>query len=395
MGFQRIESDWGLYARVQKGEISMLLTVYVDDLLLMGPAHLCEQTARQLEKTFEVVTLGPVKYLLGVEIVIDRPSRIVFMCQESYIEEILKRFGMQNCCGVATPECITTLSAVKNKEDPRDMQYREIVGALQYLVSGSRPDIAHVVRHLGQFMSNYDASHYAQAKRVLRYLRKTSDYGLVMVITDDEVVEPVDVLVYTDADYANDADDRRSVSGYVTMLNGATVSYGSRKQGLNTLSTMESEYVAMSEGVRDILWLRKLCGELKIPVSVPRLLCDNMAAIVLTTKPGKHHKSKHIDNKYHFVRLLVGRNELRIQHVGTNDQIADVMTKALARVKFERFRDLLGVTSRATFQNAKAVISPDNDDSVGADDMVQSQHDEAEGAHVLFVSLVVGDTTSS
>ena len=267
-------------------------------------------------------------------------------------------------------------------------------------VSDSRPDLAHVVRQLGQYMSNFKVEHYAQALRVLRYLRRTTDYGLVLVMSDDQVAEPVDLMVYTDADYANDAEDRRSISGYVTLLNGATVSYGSRKQGITALSTMEAEYIAMSEGVRDILWLRNRCGELRVPMRVPRLMCDNMAAIVLTTKSGKHHKSKHFDNKYHFVRLLVSQDELRIQHVGTDDMIADTMTKGLARVKFERFRDLLGVMSRQRFVEAKAVISPDNDESVGVSDMKDNEQEQEETQEetqgvkpvVYYVGLHVGSS---
>ena len=391
MGLQRIQADYGLYARVQKGEVTMLLTVYVDDLLLLGPRHLCDSTARQLESVFELVAMGPVKYLLGVEIVVDRASRTVFMSQEAYIEEILRRFKMPECRGTSIPEGVTTADVEKIK-DGREKEYPAIVGALQYLVSGSRPDLAHVVRYLGQYMGNITKHHYAEALKVLRYLRKTSTYGLVLVISKDRLAEPVDLVVYTDADYANDKEDRRSVSGYVTLLNGATVSYGSRKQGINALSTMEAEYIAMSEGVRDILWLRKLCGELLIPIKTPRLMSDNQAAIVLTSKPGKHHKSKHIDNKYHFVRLLVARDELKIQHVGTNEMIADVMTKGLSRVKFERFRDLLGVVSRETFVNAKALTPADNAGSVGASDETESDELDRDerGMAMLFVGVRVG-----
>ena len=232
------------------------------------------------------------------------------------------------------------------KEDIRDMPYREIVGALQYLVSGSRPDIAHAVRKLGQYMSCFDQQHYAQAKRVLRYLKTTFDYGLRMQVHHDRVIQPVDLVVYTDADYANDSEDRKSVSGYVILLDGATVSYGSRKQGINALSTMDAEYYAMHEGTKDVQWLKKLCEELMVDYKKPRLLSDNMAAIYLSEKPGKHHHVKHIENKFHYVRSLVQDKRLTTEYVNTQEQVADVMTKALARVKFVKFRTMLGVVSR-------------------------------------------------
>lgn len=106
------------------------------------------------------------------------------------------------------------------------LPYRELVGALQYLASASRPDIAHATRHLGKFLANYDHTHYAQAKRVIRYLKATCDYGLVMTV---EQGDGVHISCYSDADYANDPEDRRIISGYVTMLDGNVVSYASKK----------------------------------------------------------------------------------------------------------------------------------------------------------------------
>jgi len=183
-------------------------------------------------------------------------------------------------------------------------------------VRASRPDIAHVSRHLGKFLANYDHTHFAEAKRVLRYLKATCDYGLVMNVQRKEGVR---ISCYSDADYANDPVDRRSISGYVSMLDGNVISYASRKQKLNAQSTCEAEYVAMAEATKDLLWLAGLCMELSWPHPVPLLLGDNQGAISLTTKPGKHSKSKHVDNKYHLVRRSVELKQLTTQHIGTEE----------------------------------------------------------------------------
>jgi hypothetical protein len=347
IGFERCDSDHGLYILKQRGEIIMLLTVYVDDLLLMGTPETCKRIAKQLETAFELVFLGPVKYLLGVDITIDYTQRVVFFCQENYIKEILKRFHMANCNGVATPESETVL--VESENDSKTscditLPYREIVGALQYLVSGSRPDLAHVVRSLGQFMSCYDEQHYARARRVLRYLKSTMDHGLLLKVKQDESIKLLQV--YSDADYANNKDDRKSVSGYVTMIDGSVISYGSRKQGINAQSTMEAEYVAMNEGVRDLMWLKGLCEELQWHYEGAVLRGDNQAALYLSEKPGKHSKTKHIENKYHYVRDLVERDEVKTSHCGTEEMIADIMTKGLGRVKFQKFRSMMQVIPR-------------------------------------------------
>jgi hypothetical protein len=160
MGFERTESDYGLYMLKEKGEIKMLLTVYVDDLLLMGPRALCSKVAASLQEAFVLTTMGTVKYLLGVEIMIDRPRKQIVYCQKQYVLEVLQLFHMENCNGCATPEA-TAESKADVPTTNEYLPYRELVGALQYLVSAPRPDIAHAARHLGKYLADYDHTHYA------------------------------------------------------------------------------------------------------------------------------------------------------------------------------------------------------------------------------------------
>ncbi|POM61971.1 putative Polyprotein [Phytophthora palmivora] len=335
IGLERLDSDNGLYVRKVRDQVTLLLTVYVDDLLVMGPSDVCAEVSQQLAAEYELTALGPMKYLLGVEILIDRQRRHAIFCQRQYTREVLKRFHMEGCNGVATPEALRAEVSKPSKCDSSP-PYRELVGALQYLVSASRPDIAHAVRHLSKYLSNYDHTHYAMAKRVLRHLASTRDYGLVMEYT---AATEVQLVCYADADYANDPDDRKSVSGFVTFVSGNVVSYGSRKQEINAQSTTEAEYMAMNEGTRDLLWLTGLCEELNWVFARPEIRGDNKSCLYLNAKPGKHSKTKHIQNKFHLVRHLVEDEQLRTRHVGTKDMIADIMTKPLPREQFERCRD--------------------------------------------------------
>ncbi|DBA03389.1 TPA: hypothetical protein N0F65_004666 [Lagenidium giganteum] len=192
--------------------------------------------AAKLGEVFELVDLGPVEYLLGIEVIIRENA--VLLSQRQYGEDRLKRFHMLECNGAAPPKAMTETK-------------------VKYLVSGSRPDIAHVVRGLGEAMAHYDETDYQRGKRVLRlrYLRATTDYVLWLPVTKQD---PVHLEVYTDANYADDCTDRRSISGYATLFNTSVISYGSRKQSLNAQSTRESEYLAMNEGVRDVIWLCEL-----------------------------------------------------------------------------------------------------------------------------------------
>ncbi|DAZ94908.1 TPA: hypothetical protein N0F65_003078 [Lagenidium giganteum] len=193
LGFTRIEKDCGLYAVKEDSEIKILITVYANDLVLIGPGDLCNRVAMKKKDDFQLTSLGEVKVLLGVEINIDRQQKRITFSQRQYIKEILLRFHMATCNGAKTPEPSTVLQ-----------------GALGYLVAGTRPDIAHAVRRLGQFLAKFDVTHYALGKHVLWYLKSTVDYGLVMDVKMDRKVA---LALYTDADYANDPVDRKSISG--------------------------------------------------------------------------------------------------------------------------------------------------------------------------------------
>ncbi|KAE9052056.1 hypothetical protein PR003_g689 [Phytophthora rubi] len=199
MGLERTESDYGLYMLKDENEVKLLLTVCVDNLLLIGPRDICAKVAASLQETFELTNMGNVKHLLGVEILINRPRREIVYCQRQYVLEVLKRFHMENfATGVQLPKRLVNLL------------------------------------HWCLLRACYDHTHYAQAKRVLRYLKATSDFGLLMNVASGDEGR---VAAYSDEDYANDPVDRRSVSGYVTTLDGNVVSYASRKQEINALST--------------------------------------------------------------------------------------------------------------------------------------------------------------
>ncbi|GMF43829.1 unnamed protein product [Phytophthora fragariaefolia] len=217
--------------------------------------------------------MGNVRYLLGVEILIDRPRRQIIYAQQQYVVDVLKEYRIK-------------------------------------------------------YLSNSDHTRFAEAKRVLRYLQATKDYGLVQDVSKGTSAE---LVIYADANYANDPANRRSISGYVTILDGNVISYGSRKQEINAMSTCEVEYVAMPEAAKDILWLQGLCKELAWLHPVPLMFGDNEGTIELSVKPGKHSKTKHIEKKYHMVRRNVELKRMSVKHCGTEDMIADIMTKAPTR----------------------------------------------------------------
>ena len=185
--------------------------------------------------------------------------------------------------------------------------YRGIVGSLQYLVRGTRPDIANAVRELSRFLSCYNKTHWEAALRVLRYLKGTLDYGLLL--------NDLQYEVYSDASFANREKDRTSISGYLVLIAGTCISWCSCKQACVALSTAESELIALSEGPKESEWLWHLLNEMGFKLRSPvQIWCDSKAAISVIQNPGNHKATKHIETRYLYTRDLVhkGRITLRI-----------------------------------------------------------------------------------
>lgn len=190
-----------------------------------------------------------------------------------------------------TPEAtgVITFKPPKNNGPPT---YRELVRGFQYLVSGSRPDITHAVRNLGKLLNCFDHLHYQLGMRVLRYLQRIIDYGLVMDVLRSNSVH---LHCYADASYTRDEDDRKCISGYTTMIDNNVVSYASQKHTIVAQVTTKAEYVAVAEGYKDLLWHKHLREELHWKHDKPLMLDDNIGSIYLSKKPGKHIKTTHIE----------------------------------------------------------------------------------------------------
>jgi hypothetical protein len=190
-------------------------------------------------------------------------------------------------------------------------------------------------------MEDPKASHWAAVKQILRYLSGTVDYGCIYKkLNKSETV----MTGYSDSDLAGDVDDRKSTSGSVFLLGSSLVTWSSQKQRVVALSSCEAEYIASSNAACQGIWLSRLLGGLLgIPTPKVKLLVDNKSAIALSKNPVHHDRSKHIDTRYHFIRDCVDRGEVEIEHVGTADQLADILTKALGRIKFVELRQRLGV----------------------------------------------------
>ena len=219
--------------------------------------------------------------------------------------------------------------------------FRQLVGSLFYLTI-TRPDIAFSVGVVSQFMDQPHETHLVAAKRILCYIKGTLNYGLMYEKSKSFLLSG-----FVDADWAGDVNDRRSTTGFCFTAGSAAISWCSKKQSTVALSSCETEYVAATMATQECLWLRRLIQEMVTTLDQPiQINCDNESAIKLAGNPIFHARSKHIETHYHFVREKVLSQDVELQKIHTNEQVADIFTKALAKLKFEVFRKALGVIEK-------------------------------------------------
>lgn len=192
-----------------------------------------------------------------------------------------------------------------------------------------------------RFMSSPTMSHWLAAKRILRYLKGTTDLGIFYKKGGSNMK----LMAFTDNDYAGDLDDRRSTSGFVFMLGSGAVSWSSKKQYVVALSTTEAEYIAAALCACQCVWLRRVLEKIGVEEKTStEIMCDNSSTIQLSKNPVFHGKSKHIDVRFHFLRDLVNDGVIKLSYCNSQDQIADIMTKPIKLKQFEKLRGMLGVT---------------------------------------------------
>ena len=224
--------------------------------------------------------------------------------------------------------------------------YREMIGSLMYLSTMTRPNITYAVSTLSQYLDSPHTTHLEAVKRVFRYLAGTKHLRLVLgghcLAAGSNTTG---VLGFSDADWASQL-HRHSISGFAFFVGLGVVSWSAKKQPIVTLSSTESEYVALTHATKDIIWIHKLLTDLSFFYNhgLPTTLhCDNQGAIELSKNSRFHARTKHIDVHFHFVRQSVEHGHIRIKYVPTDEMVADIFTKSLGRVKYEMFREVLNV----------------------------------------------------
>lgn len=347
-GFKQMNADNCVFHALQD-DVDVYLALYVDDGLLISKSlKILENILTTLGATFEI-TVGDGKYFCGLEIEHNHSAKEIYIGQQGYISRLLQKFNMDDSKPNSTPFIpgimLHSGQSPANQYEIKEMEnkpYRQVVGSLMFAATVSRPDIMFAVSMVSRFLNNPGVDHWNAAKRIMKYLQGTKD------MTIRYKAELIELVVYSDADFAGDYDTRRSTTGYVSLLANGPVSWCSRRQKCVTRSTTEAEYIAASDAASESVWLRDFLCELGFQLDKPTTLCiDNQSAIRLIKNTEHHKRTKHIDIKYHYIREQVENNVIKVCYVCSEKQLADMFTKPLTRDKFISNRKALSIISKA------------------------------------------------
>lgn len=348
-GFVQCEQEQGLFV-LHGGAIRLI--VYVDDLLLVArDKDALANFKAAIKAKWAMSDLGLATQFCGIELQ-RHDDGSVSLSAARYVDEILRRFNMGDCRGTALPmDTNAKFSAFPADQRPTPEEqsematipYQEAIGCLMYVMTTTRPDLAFPLSILCKYMSNPSIEHWRAMKRLLRYLQFTKGHALRL--------QPGDLTLdlYSDANYAGCADTGKSTSGYISLLGGSCISWCSRKQEIVALSTTEAEYVGLSNAAKEMQWLKYIITHMSPSIKgedaklVVRLHGDNQGAIALARDNKFHARTKHIMTKFHYVRECLRMGYMSLGYVATTDMVADILTKALSRVKLERFKELLRI----------------------------------------------------
>ena len=335
-GFKIGRVDTTLFTKNIDNEL-FLCQIYVDDIIFGSTnKEFCKEFGEMMSREFEMSMIGEFNYFLGFQI--KQLKEGTFIHQEKYTKDILKKFKMDDCKPIKTP--MPTNGHLDLDETGKSVDqklYRSMIGSLLYLTA-SRPDIMFSVCMCARFQANPKESHLSSVKRILRYLKHTPSIGLWYPKGASFLL-----LGYSDSDFAGCRVDRKSTSGGCHLLGRSLVSWSSKKQNSVALSTAEAEYIAAGACCAQILYMKQTLLDFGVHLENVPLLCDNESAVKIANNPVQHSRTKHIDIRHHFLRDHVAKNDISLESVRSEDQLADIFTKPLDESTFSRLRNELNV----------------------------------------------------
>lgn len=341
LGFEKLQ--WCNCVYIFKN--SIVLLIYVDDIVIFGiTKKYIDQAIVLLSQRFDMKLLGKTKKLLGVDFVENKNG--ISIHQSSYIEEVCDRFkkfkfpisSLPICKGVVYSKTQCPQSS-SDSEEMLNFPYRSVLGCLSFIANRTRPDISYAVNIFSQFQSNPGMIHWDGLLKLLGYVSYTKEHRLNLSCSK------IDLIAFSDADFAANRDDRTSMGGQILFIEKAPIAWRTFKEKCVSLSTMESEFIAMTETAKELLWFdriltesfnRKIFDGHKVKSC---LYVDNMAALDFVKSPIENYRTKHIDIKLFFIRDLIYKDTFQVKHIKSKENLSDIFTKPLTKYDLNRFKE--------------------------------------------------------
>ncbi|KAL0312877.1 UNVERIFIED_CONTAM: Retrovirus-related Pol polyprotein from transposon TNT 1-94 [Sesamum radiatum] len=326
-GYRLNQSDKCVYSKFDNSGNGVIICLYVDDMLIFGTnQHQVDLTKDFLSSRFSMKDMGEADVILGIRII--RENKGISISQSHYIEKVLKKFNCFDCTPVSTPIDPSVKLMPNTGKAVSQLEYSKVIGCLMYAMTSTRPDIAYAVGKLSRFTSIPSTHHWQAIRRVLKYLKKTMFYGL-SYSGSPSVLEG-----YSDASWITNVEDHSSTSGWVFLLGGGAISWASKKQTCITNSTMESEFIALAAAGKEAEWLRNLIHEIPLwpkPISPISIYCDSAATLAKASSQMYNGKSRHLGVRHSMIRDLIMNGVISVEFVRSQHNLADHLTKGLAR----------------------------------------------------------------
>ena len=293
LGFRQSLIDPCLYILKKPDGKILIFVVYVDDIIsATNCQELRKEIIGEMQKILKITDMDKAKWLLGTRITSD--GNYTRLDQLKYTNDILSRYQMQDCALIGTP--------AEPKENHKPWK---------------------------SWKKHVSPNHWksTDAKRILCYLKGTSQLGLEYSKDGNR-----NLIGFSDSDWAGNKDGRKSTGAYIFMLAGAPVSWRSKRQSVVALSSTEAEYIAAANAAREAIYLRKLLADMEFPQEETTVVYeDNQGAIKLANSNGVNQRTKHIDEKYHYVKDMVEKKEIKLEYLSTSEMLADCLTKAIGK----------------------------------------------------------------
>ncbi|GLT95567.1 hypothetical protein SLE2022_132430 [Rubroshorea leprosula] len=330
-GFKHNNADKCIYSKFTK-DYGVIVCLYVDDMLIFGTNMLgINETKKYLTSIFKMKDLNEVDTILGIKG--KRHDHGFVLSQSHYIEKMLNKFQHLNIKEAPTPYDPSMRLTLNLGHIVAQLEYASAIGSLMYAMHCTRPDIAFAVCKLSRYTSKPSHEHWKAIRRILGYLKKTKELGLIY--SD----YPVVLEGYTDASWITSKSDNKSTSGWIFTLGGGAISWASRKQTCISHSTMESEFITLAAASKEAEWLRNLLLDIKLwpqPMPAISLHCDSEATMSRAYSNIYNGKSRHISLRHTYIRELITSGVITIIYVRSTDNLADPLTKALPRDVVEK-----------------------------------------------------------